>query len=147
MTLKEAAHKSARMVVLLGVLIVVGGAAVFIARGNPSGILGFAVGAIIGTGANIAVVFYMKHSVERAVEMTDPLAAANHMRLHSLLRLGLVGGSLAAAHFLPLDTAVLGALAVVFNVKIASYAQLHFMKKSDSGTQETHSEIQGGNET
>ena len=104
--------KLIKAVILVSILMMVGSIAFF----RSFYAIGFVLGIGISLGLNIIKILWLRHSANRAVNMT-PGAGGAFIAIQYLLRFGLTGLVLAATHFLPVVDmfgAILGILAMPF---------------------------------
>jgi len=109
--------------------MMVGGAAFF----RSSLAIGFALGIGMSMALNLVKIKWLKHCVNRAVNMEAARAAA-YISVNYILRYALTGLVLVAAYFLPIVD-MFGAAIGLLSMPFANYV-VHFIKRR-GGTSET----------
>jgi len=120
------------VIAVSAVIIVAGGLLLCILLDSlPTGeAFPFALGVVLTSVLNILKIFMLERTAKKIVEMTDPNAGKNYLRLQYLFRFFLTGAILLAAAVTPFIN-MLGAIAGVFTLQIAAFS-LKFIKLDDN---------------
>jgi len=132
MKLLPATRKMIQVITIAASILIVGGATLYFSIGTlPSiGALPFALGVILTSSLNVLKILLLERSVKKTVEIEDPNAGKNYIRIQYLLRYFLTAVILLVAGLTPFIS-VWGAIAGIFTLQIAVIA-VRSMKLEES---------------
>lgn len=123
MELSKASRKMILVICIAALAFIAVGTAVCLAVGSIPSIeaLFFSIGVILTSALNVGKVLLLERSVKKTVEMDDPNAGKNYIRLQYLLRYFITALILVVAGLTPFIS-IWGALAGIFTLQISVVA-------------------------
>jgi len=114
-----------KMVIMIGVaaaIFIAVGAAVYILVGTLPSLesLPFALGVVLTSALNVLKVILLERTVKRTIDMSDPNAGKNYVRIQYLLRYFLTAAILLVAGLTPFIN-VWGAVCGIFTLQVSVF--------------------------